>query len=166
MVVSLGFKKNRLKIMNKKAIIFAFLVFTLSYSSTCAQSALRPTFAGIYQSGLVGQAGIGTDIEQKHFGELRFGANDVLESRFGIEGHFNRNIHQSDWFNFHAGLMLGYYFYDEVRFGIPLGFTIKPIENHRNFAILMEATPNVFTLSSYFNLRVNLGIRYTFRGWE
>lgn len=150
--------------MIKKTVFFAFIAFAISYSNSYSQSALRPTFAGVYQSGLVGQVGIGTDIEKKHFGELRFGANDVLESRFGIEGHFNRNIHQSDWFNFHTGLMLGYYFYGEVRFGIPVGFTIKPIENHRNFAILMEATPNVFTSSMYFNLRANLGVRYTFRG--
>lgn len=149
--------------MNKIKIIFAFIAFALSYSNAFSQNALRPTFVGVYQSGLVGQVGFGTDVEKKYFGELRFGANDVLESSFGIEGNFNRNIHQSDWFNFHTGLMLGYYFYDEVRFGIPLGLTIKPIENHRNFAILMEATPNVFMESSYFNLRANVGIRYTFR---
>ncbi|AFL84512.1 hypothetical protein Belba_1930 [Belliella baltica DSM 15883] len=149
--------------MIKKIALFVFFALVISCSCVYAQSALRPTFAGIYHSGLVGQVGIGTDIEKKHFGELRFGATDVLEASFGIEGHFNRNIHQSDWFNFHAGLMLGVYFYDEARIGIPLGFTIKPIENHRNFAILMEATPNVFTMSSYFNLRANLGIRYTFR---
>ncbi|WP_245812644.1 hypothetical protein [Belliella buryatensis] len=128
-----------------------------------AQSKLRPTFAGVYQSGLVGQVGIGTDNEKKYFGEIRFGANDVLETGFGIEGHFNRNIYKSDWFNFHAGAMFGYVFYSSARIGLPIGFTIKPIESHRNFAILMEATPNVFTSDSYVNLRASLGVRYTFR---
>ncbi|MFN3802999.1 hypothetical protein [Belliella pelovolcani] len=139
------------------------LIFILKSQVANAQSKLRPTFAGVYQSGLVGQVGIGTDVDQKYFGEIRIGANDVLDADFGIEGHFSRNLYRSDWFNFHTGAMFGYYFYSSARIGLPIGFTIKPIESHRNFAILMEATPNVFTFDSYVNLRASLGIRYTFR---
>ncbi|MCH7414725.1 hypothetical protein MM213_14590 [Belliella sp. R4-6] len=149
--------------MFKKVFFISLVLLAIVSSRSFSQSALRPTFAGVYHSGLKGQVGIGTDIDQKYFGEIRFGANDVLETSFGIEGLFNRNIYKDEWFNFHAGLMLGYYFYDEFRIGIPLGFTIKPIENHRNFAVLMEATPNTFGGSRYTNLRASIGVRYTFR---
>lgn len=127
-----------------------------------AQSALRPTYAGIYHSGILGQVGIGTDIDRKYFGELRFTASDILEAQFGIEGSVNRNVYRDDWFNFHVGIMAGYYFSGNPRFGVPIGFTIKPIENHRNFAVVIEATPNFFT-DGYTNLRGNIGLRYTFR---
>lgn len=128
-----------------------------------AQSKLRPTHVGVYHSGLVGQVAIGTDLNQKYFGDLRFQATDILETNFGIEGAVHRNLFQDDWFNFHVGFMAGYYFYDSIRLGIPVGFSIMPFENHRRFAILLEASPNVFINNEYFNLRSNIGIRYSFR---
>ncbi|MFD2033279.1 hypothetical protein ACFSKL_00675 [Belliella marina] len=127
-----------------------------------SQSVFREAFAGVYHSGIVSQVGIGTDFDRKYYGEIRFSAADVLDQQFGIEGQFSRNWVRDDWFNFHTGLMLGYYFHEYVRVGVPLGFTIKPIENHRNFAILMEATPNIFVEEGYANLRANIGVRYSF----
>ncbi|MCH7398295.1 hypothetical protein MM236_09855 [Belliella sp. DSM 107340] len=149
--------------MFKKVFFTSLVLLAIVSNHSFSQSALRPEFAGVYHSGLMGQVGIGTNLDRKYFGEIRFGANDVLNSSFGIEGHFNRNIYKDDWFNFHVGVMLGYYFYDQVRAGLPLGLTIKPIENHRNFAFLIEATPNIFVDEGYANLRANIGIRYTFR---
>ena len=147
--------------------VLLFVVFSTIFSVHLqAQSKIAPVHAGVYFSGLKGQVAIGTDIEQKYFGELRFGANDVLDSPFGIEVLIHRNLVREEWFNFHLGLMAGPYFDSgDVRIGIPLGFTIKPFENHRRFAFLMEATPNVFVdnVGSYANLRANLGLRYTFR---
>ncbi|PSL05544.1 hypothetical protein [Cecembia rubra] len=148
-------------------IRFRFLLIVVFSVLFCiqvqAQSKIVPVHAGVYYSGLKGQVAIGTDIEQKYFGELRFGANDMLDSPFGIEALFHRNLVREEWFNFHMGFMVGAYFEsDDFRVGIPLGFTIKPFENHRQLAFLMEATPNVF-VESYFNLRANLGLRYTFR---
>lgn len=131
-----------------------------------AQRKIAPVHAGVYYSGLKGQVAIGTDIEKKYFGELRFGANDILDSPFGIEALIHRNLVRDEWFNFHLGLMVGPYFRSgDFRIGIPLGFTIKPFENHRRLAFLMEATPNAFVdnFGSYANLRANLGLRYTFR---
>lgn len=150
-----------MRISNQVLLIIVFSAFFCIYVQ--AQSVIAPVHAGVYYSGLKGQVAIGTDIEKKYFGELRFGANDVLDSPFGIEALFHRNLVREEWFNFHLGFMAGVYFEsDDLRVGIPLGFTIKPFENHRRLAFLMEATPNVF-VESYFNLRANLGLRYTFR---
>lgn len=149
-----------MRISNQFLIIVVFLI--LICTNVNAQSALRPTYAGIYQSGIIGQVGIGTDLERKYFGEIRFIAADILEAQFGIEGSVNRNLYRDDWFNFHVGIMAGYYSFGDIRLGVPIGFTIKPIENHRNFAVVMEATPNFFT-DGYTNLRGNIGLRYTFR---
>lgn len=149
-----------MRISNQFLLIIVFsIMFCIQLQ---AQSALRPTYAGLYHSGILGQVGIGTDLERKYFGEIRFTAGDLLETQFGIEGSLNRNIYRDDWFNFHIGFMTGYYFRGDIRLGAPIGFTIKPIENHRNFAVVMEATPNFF-LDGYTNLRGNIGLRYTFR---
>lgn len=142
-------------------IIIVFSIFFCIHAQ--AQSKFRPTHVGIYHSGITGQVAIGTDFENRYFGDIRFAAPDILDTQFGFEGSFNRNLVQDDWFNFSVGVMAGYYFYDAVRLGLPIGFTVKPIENHRNFAVLLEATPNIFTDSGYGSLRANIGIRYTFR---
>lgn len=146
--------------------VLLMVVFTTGFCvQVLAQSKIAPVHAGIYYSGLKGQVAIGTDIEKKYFGELRFGANDVLESPFGIEALIHRNLVREEWFNFHLGLMVGPYFESgNLRVGVPLGFTLKPFENHKQLAFLMEATPNAFIdIGSYFNLRANVGLRYTFR---
>ncbi|WP_228780105.1 hypothetical protein [Aquiflexum lacus] len=144
------------------------VVLTLFFASTLMANAqekskLRPAHVGVYHSGLVGQVAIGTDLNQKYFGDIRFQANDILETSFGIEGSLNRNLVRDDWFNFHIGFMVGYHFNDNMRIGVPIGFTIMPCENHKRFAILMEASPNVFLSNDFFNLRANIGLRYTFR---
>jgi hypothetical protein len=56
--------------------------------------------------------------------------------------------------------MLGYYELgdDGIRVGLPVLLAIKPIESHRAFAILLEATP---LYNGVLGLRGNMGIRYT-----
>lgn len=150
--------------MSIKKRWIAILVFSIIFCVQAqAQSKLRPAHVGVYHSGLVGQVAIGTDLNQKYFGDIRFQANDILETSFGIEGSLNRNLVRDDWFNFHIGFMAGYHFNDNMRIGVPIGFTIMPFENHKRFAILMEASPNVFLSNDFFNLRANIGLRYTFR---
>lgn len=146
-----------------KSLFFLIAFSTFICFQAEAQSKLRPTHVGIYHSGMVGQVAIGTDLNQKYFGDLRFQATDILETNFGIEGAVHRNLFQDDWFNLHVGFMAGYYFYDSIRLGIPVGFSIMPFENHRRFAILLEASPNVFLEGEFINIRANVGIRYTFR---
>ena len=115
--------------------------------------------AGIYSNGILTQIGIGTDPEKKFFGEGRLFAGDYINNFLGIEALGQYNLKQSDWHNISGGLMLGYYDYTEgIRVGLPVLLAIKPIESHRNFAIIMEATP---TYAEDLALRGNLGIRYT-----
>jgi hypothetical protein len=141
-------------------IIFICTFFFLGKGQ--AQSKLSPVHVGVYHSGITGQIGIGTDLEKRYFGELRLMASDVLDYPFGFEGYLNRNLKKDDWYNFHVGFSLGYFFNDAVRMGLPIGLTLKPIQSNRNFGILMEAMPNYFFRSDNFNLRANIGLRYSF----
>ena len=118
---------------------------------------------GVYNSGLFSQIGVGTDNEKKYFGELRFLATDLLDFPLGVEGMFHRNFKRSDWVNLHAGVMLGVFENGGARVGLPLGLTFKPIQEHKNFSILMEATPNVNFDIGMVGFRGNIGLRYTFR---
>jgi hypothetical protein len=121
---------------------------------------------GVYHSGLVNQLGVGTDIDKKYFGEIRLHASDLFDFPFGVEGLFHRNFKRTNWYNLHAGLMLGVFEFGSFRVGLPLGLGFKPIANHRNFSLLLEGTPNLFPDSGSFNIRANIGLRYTFRKEE
>ncbi|WP_194776569.1 hypothetical protein [Pararhodonellum marinum] len=146
----------------RKTLLFIFVLSGFYSFHTQAQSKLQPIHVGVYHSGITGQVGIGSDMDKAYFGELRFSASDVLDYAFGIEGYFNKNLVRDDWYNIHLGLSLGYYFSDEVRLGIPIGMTFKPIQSNRNFGVLLEAMPNAFLASEFFNLRANIGLRYSF----
>lgn len=141
----------------KKALLLSLCLTITSFSFAQESGKIH---AGIYHGGLIGQIGIGTNFENKNFGELRFSASDIIDYPFNIEGYFNRNFVQGEWYNLHAGIMLGYSFYEDIRFGIPVGMTFKPIKDHRQFGILLEATPNYFFGGA--NLRANIGVRYNF----
>lgn len=148
----------------KKSYLLLFTCFCLLFfTEAFSQSKIKPFHAGIYQGGIVTQVAFGTDFEKQYFGELRFTASDVLNYPFGVEGYFNRNLKRTDWYNIHLGVMLGVMEFGNVRAGLPLGVTIKPIEGHRNFGVLLEATPNFF-IDNGFGLRGDLGIRYSFGG--
>lgn len=119
---------------------------------------------GVYHSGYINQVGVGTDNEKLYFGELRLLATDIIDFPFGVEGMFHRNFNRGEWVNLHAGIMLGILENgNNAKVGLPLGLTFKPIAAHRNFAILMEATPNIYTGSGTFAIRSNIGLRYSFR---
>jgi hypothetical protein len=114
---------------------------------------------GVYSNGILTQIGIGTDPERKFFGEGRIFAGDYINNFLGVEALGQYNLKYSEWHNISAGLMVGYYDYVEgIRIGIPVLLAIKPVESHRNFSVILEATP-MYTAS--FALRGNLGVRYT-----
>ncbi|TDQ17216.1 hypothetical protein DFQ04_1868 [Algoriphagus boseongensis] len=115
---------------------------------------------GVYHSGLSSQVGVGTNIEKKFFGEIRFLATDRLELDFGAEAIGQYNFYQSEWYNLHGGLMIGYY--GDGAVGLPFGATIKPISAFQRLGILMEATP--YILSDQFFLRGNIGLRMRLGG--
>lgn len=132
-------------------ILFVFLGFGQAFSQVQV---------GIYHSGNNSQIGVGTDIERKFFGELRFLATDRLELDFGVEGIGQYNFYRSEFYNIHGGLMLGYF--GDLAIGLPMGTTIKPISSFQRLGILMEATP--YILGSHFFLRGNLGLRMRIGG--
>jgi len=138
------------------AIVLIFGVFISIH--TQAQ-----VYVGVYHSGFINQVGVGTDNEKLYFGELRLLATDLIDFPFGVEGMFHRNFKRGEWVNLHAGIMIGYFEDDSGRVGVPLGLTFKPIAAHRNFAVLMEATPNIYPSSGTFAIRSNIGLRYSFR---
>jgi xanthine/uracil/vitamin C permease (AzgA family) len=143
--------------MNFKLKAFVLALFITLPLLTQAQ-----VHVGIYHSATTGQIGVGTNNEKKIFGELRLFATDRLNLDFGLEVIGNYNFSTSETLNIHGGLMLGYYGVEAV--GIPLGITIKPFQELRNFGILLEATPYVLGGSFYF--RSNLGLRYRFNKKE
>lgn len=114
---------------------------------------------GAYSNGILTQLAVGTDPEEKFFGEGRLFAGDFLNRYFGAEAIGQYNFHQSEWYNASAGLMVGYYDFDNgARVGIPVLLAFKPISNHLAFAIMMEATP---MFNGSLGLRGNFGLRYT-----
>lgn len=127
------------------------------------QLANAQVHVGVYHSGFINQVGVGTDNEKKFFGELRLLATDLIDFPNGVEGLGHLNLKRSDWVNLHAGVMLGVFEDATAKVGLPLGLTFKPIQAHRNFTILMEATPNVNFGSGSIAIRSNIGLRYTFR---
>ncbi|MEX2513778.1 MAG: hypothetical protein WD398_12810 [Cyclobacteriaceae bacterium] len=138
---------------------FLALIFTLFFMTAAMVQA--QVHVGVYQEGILNHIGAGTDPENKLFGEVRLLAGGIVNSVFGIEtlGHYN--FQRKDWYNLHAGLMLGYYDFDEGSAGLPLGLSFKPIINHRQFSVLLEGMPMYGSES--FALRALVGLRYTFR---
>jgi len=134
-------------------IIFMFVLLSFNRAFSQVQ-------VGIYHSGTTGQVGVGTDLEKKFFGELRFMASDRLELSFGAEGVGQYNFYRSESYNIHGGLMLGYY--GDVALGLPVGITIKPFSTFQRLGVLMEATP--YLLGSQGFLRGNLGLRMRIGG--
>ena len=122
-------------------------------------SAKGQVAVGVYSNGLLHQIGVGTNPGKKYFGEARILAGDEYNRFFSVEAIGQVNIKRSDWHDISGGLMLGYHgALDRARVGLPFLMAIKPIEAHRNFAVMLEATP----IYAYdIALRGTFGIRYT-----
>lgn len=115
--------------------------------------------AGVQQLSSATFASIGTDPDNKMFGEARVSTG----GRIGIEGTFGYNFVQKDEVNFYSGFHLGTEGNrDGVYLGVPLGVLVKPFSNTRNFGFLLEASPIFPTeYGNYF--RAGIGMKYTFR---
>ncbi|MDN3686208.1 hypothetical protein [Cyclobacterium jeungdonense] len=131
-------------------LFFAFGLFSSAYSQVQV---------GLYQGGILSHIGVGTDPEKSFFGEARILAGGEVNPYLGLEALGHYNLKQTDWYNVHAGLMVGYSEIDNGRFGVPLGLSIKPIANHRQFAVVLEGTP---MYAFNFFVRALFGLRYTF----
>lgn len=140
--------------MIKKLLLSATIIFILTLSHSQAQMTV-----GVYKGTFYSQFGIGSNPENNFFGEGRLFAGDFLNPLFGIEGIGQYNFIATDWYNLSGGIMLGYHQFDNGRVGLHGMLAIKPIEGHRNLALILETTP--FYSNFDFTLRANIGIRYT-----
>ncbi|EON78007.1 glycyl-tRNA synthetase [Lunatimonas lonarensis] len=138
--------------MNRCFFIAAILFLGISLSSY-AQIA-----AGVYRLSSATFASIGTDPEQKIFGEARVSTG----GRVGIEGTFGYNFVQNETVNFYSGFHLGNQPSQNLYLGIPLGLLVKPFAKTENVGFLMEASP-IFPTGSGNYFRAGLGIKYVFR---
>jgi hypothetical protein len=140
-----------------KILYPALLLLIVSISSL--QFANGQVSVGLYSNGLLHQIAVGSNPQNKFFGEARFLAGDEYNRFFSLEGIGQIALKRSDWHDISGGLMVGYHGWsDQARIGLPFLLAIKPIEAHRNFAIMLEATP---TYSYDIALRGSFGIRYT-----
>ncbi|WP_158861156.1 outer membrane insertion C- signal [Lunatibacter salilacus] len=114
--------------------------------------------AGIYRLSSGTFASIGSDPDQKMFGEARVSTG----GRIGIEGTFGYNFIQREEVNFYSGFHLGNQPSNGLYIGVPLGILIKPFSASRNVGLSLEASP-IFPLDygSYF--RAGIGLKYTFK---
>ncbi|WP_114751726.1 hypothetical protein [Pleomorphovibrio marinus] len=139
--------------MKKISVLFLFFLF--SFQGVQAQIS-----AGVYQNAQTTQIGIGSNPEKQLFGELRLLAGDVYNRYFGAEIIGQYTIRKSENYNLSGGIMVGLDDFENGKVGIPILLSLKPFENVRNFAFVLEATPYYMPELLYF--RGNIGIRYTF----
>jgi hypothetical protein len=133
--------------MKKSLLFFIVLLFFGTFESHAQIS------AGVYRLSSATFAAIGTDPDQKIFGEARVSAG----GRVDLEATFGYNFVQTAEVNFYSGFHIGGR--NGLYAGIPLGVLVKPFAN-KDFGFLMEASP-IFASGQYF--RAGLGLKYTFR---
>ena len=139
--------------MVKKLLVFSALLFFGTIYQTHAQIS-----AGIYRLSSATFASIGTDPDNKMFGEARVSTGGSI----GIEGIFGYNFVQSDEVNFYSGFHLGTEGNrDGFYLGVPLGLLVKPFTS-KNFGFTMEASP-IFPSERGNFFRAGIGLKYTFR---
>jgi len=144
---------NQLFNIMKKLLVFSALLFFGPIYQTHAQIS-----AGIYRLSSATFASIGTDPDNKMFGEARVSTGGSI----GIEGIFGYNFVQSDEVNFYSGFHLGTEGNrDGFYLGVPLGLLVKPFTS-KNFGFTMEASP-IFPSERGNFFRAGIGLKYTFR---
>jgi hypothetical protein len=139
--------------MNKSFAILMLLFFA-AVSHANAQIS-----AGVYRLSSSTFASIGTDPDNKMFGEARVSTGNNV----GVEGTFGYNFIQKEEVNFYSGFHLGTEGNnDGLYLGVPLGLLLKPF-NSKNFGFLLEASPIFRTERSSNYFRAGIGLKYTFR---
>ncbi|MCC5937066.1 MAG: outer membrane insertion C- signal [Lunatimonas sp.] len=138
--------------MNKILLITSLLFFGWIATANAQIS------AGVYRLSSSTFASIGTDPDQKIFGEARVSTG----RRVGIEGTFGYNFVQREDVNFYSGFHLGNEPRENLYLGIPLGLFIKPFTANRHFGFMMEASP-IFPRHSGNYFRAGIGLKYVFR---
>lgn len=140
-----------------------FLILSLTAFLFLQHKSIAQVSAGIYQQNLNTYVSVGTDPDEKMFGEVRLGAGDELD----LEGTFGYNFVQKQEVNFYSGAHLGVANlttdYSEAYIGVPLGLFVKPFSATPNLGFLLEASPLVGFDSGDGYFRAGIGLKYTFR---
>jgi len=136
-------------------LLSIFLVLAIALETNAQVS------AGVYRLSSHTFAAIGSDPDNKVFGEARFSTG----SRVGLEGTLGYNFVQRTDANFYSGFHLGVdnNWGNDFYLGVPFGLLIKPFPEARNFGFLMEASPILRTGSGNAFFRAGIGLKYTFR---
>lgn len=139
----------------KIVVLSIFMLLTILVESKAQVS------AGVYRLSSHTFAAIGSDPDNKVFGEARFSTG----RRVGLEGTLGYNFVQRSDVNFYSGFHLGVdnNWENDFYLGVPFGLLIKPFAESRNFGFLMEASPVIRTDSGNAFFRAGLGLKYTFR---
>lgn len=139
-----------------KSSLFSVLVFFIFFLQAEAQIS-----GAVYRLSSHTFAAIGSDPDNKVFGEARFSTG----SRVGLEGTLGYNFVQRSDVNFYSGFHLGVEnnWENDFYLGVPFGLLIKPFSASSNFGFMMEASPIIRTDSGSAFFRAGLGLKYTFR---
>jgi hypothetical protein len=139
-----------------KLVYLSIIMFLIFLGEVNAQVS-----AGVYRLSSNTFAAIGSDPDNKVFGEARFSTG----SRVGLEGTLGYNFIQRTDVNFYSGFHLGVdnNWDNDFYLGVPLGLLVKPFSASSNFGFMMEASPIIRTDSGNAFFRAGLGLKYTFR---
>ena len=139
-----------------KLVYLSIIMFSVFLVEANAQVS-----AGVYRLSSNTFAAIGSDPDNKVFGEARFSTGN----RVGLEGTLGYNFVQRSDVNFYSGFHLGIEnnWDNDFYLGVPFGLLIKPFTEAKNFGFLMEASPIIRTDSGSAFFRAGIGLKYTFR---
>jgi len=135
-----------------KVVLLSVFLFLVLLSETNAQIS-----GAIYRFGSQTFAAIGSDPDNKVFGEARFSGN--LEATLGV------NLIRREEVNFYSGFHLGVdnSWDNDFYLGVPFGLLVKPFSETRNFGFVLEFSPIFLTDRGDGDFRAGIGFKYTFR---
>jgi len=156
-------KNQKNKISIKFIIMKNYLKLILLLTFTFA---IKSSFGQVTLSTYSLQAiGISTDNDKKISGELKAFLNRDSEDIL-LEPNILYNFKQHDYHQFSIGLGFSVSPFREIDgvngLTVPFQLEISPIENVKNFSVLMECTPQIGDGFSA-DIRTLWGIRYAFR---
>lgn len=134
-------------------ILFFLLFFTVSLSAKAQFS------VSYYQTNTLSKIGLGYEFSDRIWSDVRMYGGFEIED-FTIQPTLLGNFVHKEKFDIYAGLGLTVGVFDGI--SIPIGLRFRPLENHRNIFIHLEAEP-LFQFENDNNiLFASFGLRYVF----
>lgn len=136
-----------------KFYLLLILFFILSFSVKAQFS------VSYYQSNNLSKIGLGYEFSDRVWSDVRMYGGFELED-FTFQPTLLGNFVHKEKFDVYAGLGLTVGLFDGVN--IPIGLRFRPLENHKNILIHLEAEP-LFQFENDTNiLFASFGVRYIF----